>query len=112
MALIDEVSARWQSGGLVKIEVPEWGSEESPFVGYFKPWTLDDERGVRHFIGDENPEGFAAVVCKKLTDSDGKSLFDTGDRKRLMRNCESHILKRIAGTILGATVSTEDAAGN
>ena len=112
MSLIDELGARFSGAELQRVEIPEWGTDGDPFIAYFKPWTLHDERQIKNFIGDDNPEGFAAVVANKLVDGDGANLFAKGDRLRLLRNCEAHTMKRIATEIMTSTISIEDAAGN
>ena len=113
-SLIEQLSTRFSSAEKMTIEVPEWGmnGEGEPFKVYFSAWTLHDERSIKRFINDENPEGFAYVVVKKAQDINGKRLFDDGDVKRLMRNTEAHIIKRIAMEIIGSTISVEDAMGN
>jgi hypothetical protein len=110
--LIDKLSERFSSAPLIKTEIPEWGDNGDALTAYFSPWTLFDERAVRHFTADDNPEGFAAVVVSKLSDESGTRLFKAEDRKRIMRNCEAHTIKRVAMEIVGSTISIEDAAGN
>ncbi len=77
MELIERISDRWQKGELTKIEIPS-GAQDAPLAAYFSPWTLHDQRSIRHFIEDENPKGFGVVVRKKLTDADGKAFFEPG----------------------------------
>ncbi len=110
--LCDRLDARMAGANWIRIEIPEWADGDDTFIAYSKPWTLADERRVARWIKDDSSEGFAAVVVNKLCTIDGDALFDTADRVRLMRNTEAHVLKRIAGEIMGSTIDQEEAAKN
>lgn len=111
--LIERLSARFNDAALTPVEIPEWAEPgEETFTAYFEPWTLHDERSVKHFLDNENPDGWAAVVVKKLVDENRKPLFEKGDRVKLVRTCEAFVLKRVALEIMTSPVSVEDAAGN
>lgn len=110
---IEAVRARYTGLDRQRIEVPEWGGQDGPFVLWAKPWTLEDERGITRAMRDDNPEGFAAVVLAKAEDEDGAPMFDArADKPVIMRIGEAHVLKRVAYQVMAGTADVETARGN
>jgi hypothetical protein len=44
--VIDRVKEHFESQGVKKIEVAEWGEEGQPLVIYSKPFSLGEKRGL------------------------------------------------------------------
>ena len=46
MNVIDRVKAQFESLGIKKIEVAEWGEEGKPLIIYCSPFTLGEKRNL------------------------------------------------------------------
>lgn len=112
MSILDAISSHY-ADQTIRIEVPEWRDVATlPEVIYSRPYTLYDERSMKQFARDDNPDGFAEVVVRKAVDEKGARLFADGDRPALVRVCPAAVLKRIATAIIASAPSVEDALGN
>jgi len=110
MSIMDRISGRF-SQNKVKIEVPEWGDDNGPLIIYSDYYTIKDDQAVKRFMKDDDPHGFVEIVVRKAMDSDGNKLFNLDDKPKLARKGESHVLKRIALSMM-ASISIEEAEGN
>lgn len=101
MSLMDRISAAHEARGRLRIEVPEWAGEDgAPCVLYARPYTLADERAIMRDIKDDNPDGFASLVVRKLQYEDGTPAFSLADKPRLLRAADALLIKRLAAQIM------------
>jgi len=109
-ALIDRIRARHHDR-LTRIEVPEWGEEDTPLVIYATPYTIADDKAIARFLRDDDPEGFLEIVIRKAMDGNGERLFSLEDRPVLKRTADAAVVKRVAMRIM-AGVTREEAEKN
>lgn len=61
---------------LTRIEIPEWGEEDQPFVAFSRPATVEDEIAVRRVVKQiDSPETWARLVFNKLLNEDGSAFL-------------------------------------
>lgn len=97
----------------IRLEVPEWGSDDEPAVFYSRLFTVEDERAIlRQSRDPDDPETIARLVFRKLEDEAGEKVFANGDFQRFKRTADSMVLKTIASRIMAGAVSIEDAEKN
>ena len=108
MSVIDRVKEHFESKGIKKIEVAEWGEEGKPLVIYCKPFTLAEKRNL--FKGARNDDLAVLVddIVLKARDGEGNKIFKIDDKKVLLNNADPDVIARVATEMLNA-VSLEDA---
>ena len=108
MNVIDRVKAQFESLGIKKIEVAEWGEEGKPLTIYSSPITLSEKRSL--FKGAKNDDigGLVDVIVLKAKDSEGNKIFKLDDKQVLLNNADTNVIGRVASEILSA-VSYEEA---
>ena len=86
---IDEIVS---SNDLRSVKIEQWQGKEV----FFTPFTLADMDWVekRAKTGSDS-EQIAYTIIRKCLDSEGKPLFDIGDKPKLMRNVQSDVLASI-----------------
>ena len=108
MSVIDRVKDHFESQGLKKIEVAEWGEEGKPLIIYSKPFTLAEKRNL--FKGARNDDLAVLVdaIVLKAIDEQGNKIFKLDDKKTLLNNADPDIVATVATQMLN-TISFEDA---
>ena len=108
MNIIDRVKAHFESQGVKKIEVSEWGEEGKPLVVYCQPFTLAEKRNL--FKGAKNDDLGVLVdaIVLKAKDSEGNKIFKLDDKQVLLNNADPNVIARVATEMLNS-VSYEDA---
>lgn len=108
MSVIDRVKEHFESQGVKKIEVAEWGEEGQPLVIYCSPFTLAEKRNL--FKGAKNDDLGVLVdaIMLKARDKDGNKVFKLDDKQVLLNNADPEIIARVATDILN-TNTLEDA---
>ena len=108
MNVIDRVKAQFESLGIKKIEVAEWGEEGKPLTIYSSPITLAEKRNL--FKGAKNDDigVLVDVIVLKSKDSEGNKIFKLDDKQVLLNNADTTVIARVATEILSA-VSYEEA---
>jgi len=92
-----------------RIEVPEWGAEDEPFVIYARPWTLKDSAAIAHV--SDGPQSFVEILIRKAMTEGGDPVFNREDKLDLMACGSASVVMRVAMAIHDhATV--EDHLGN
>ena len=107
MAVIDRVKAQFESLGIKKIEVSEWGEEGKPLIIYCSPFTLGEKRNL--FKGAKNDDLGVLVdaIVLKGKDSEGNKIFKLDDKLTLLNNADANVIARVATEMLNS-VSYED----
>jgi hypothetical protein len=108
MNVIDRVKAQFESLGIKKIEVAEWGEEGKPLIIYCSPITLAEKRNL--FKGAKNDDlgVLVDVIFLKAKDSEGNKIFKLDDKQVLLNNADANVIARVATEILSG-VSYEEA---
>ena len=108
MSVIDRVKDHFESKGIKKIEVAEWGEEGKPLVIYSKPFTLAEKRNL--FKGAKNDDLSVLVdaIVLKARDGEGNKIFKLDDKKTLLNNADPDVIARVATEMLNS-LSYEDA---
>ena len=103
MNTIDRVKAHFESKGVKKIEVAEWGEEGKPLVIYAQPMTLAETRNL--FKGAKNDDlgVMVDVVVLKSKDSEGNKIFKLDDKLVLLNNADPSVIARVSKDILDST---------
>ena len=108
MNVIDRVKAQFESLGIKKIEVAEWGEEGKPLTIYSTPITLAEKRSL--FKGAKNDDLGVLVdaIVLKAKNSDGEKIFKLDDKQVLLNNADANVIARVATEMLNG-VSYEEA---
>ena len=108
MSVIDRVKEHFESQGVKKIEVAEWGEEGQPLVIYCSPFTLAEKRNL--FKGARNDDLGVLVdaVMLKARDKDGNKIFKLDDKTSLLNKADPEIISRVATEMLN-TIPLEEA---
>ena len=108
MNVIDRVKAQFESLGIKKIEVAEWGEEGKPLIIYCSPFTLAEKRNL--FKGAKNDDLGVLVdaIVLKARDGEGNKLFKLDDKQVLLNNADANVIARVATEML-AGISYEEA---
>ena len=108
MAVIDRVKAQFESLGIRKIEVAEWGEEGKPLIIYCSPFTLGEKRNL--FKGAKNDDLGVLVdaIILKAKDAEGNKIFKLDDKLTLLNNADANVIASVATQMLNST-SLEEA---
>lgn len=108
MNIIDRVKAHFESQGVKKIEVSEWGEEGKPLIIYCQPFTLAEKRNL--FKGAKNDDLGVLVdaIVLKAKDADGNKIFKLDDKQVLLNNADPTVIAKVSREILSG-VSFEEA---
>ena len=108
MNVIDRVKAQFESLGVKKIEVAEWGEEGKPLTIYCTPFTLAEKRNL--FRGAKNDDLGVLVdaIVLKAKNSDGEKIFKLDDKQVLLNNADANVIARVATEMLNG-ISYEEA---
>ena len=100
MSVIDRVKEHFESQGVKKIEVAEWGEEGQPLVIYCSPFTLAEK--INLFKGAKNDDLGVLVdaIMLKARDKDGNKIFKLDDKQVLLNNADPEVIARVATDII------------
>jgi hypothetical protein len=107
--VIDRVKEHFESQGVKKIEVAEWGEEGQPLVIYSKPFSLGEKRGL--FKNAKNDDLGVLVDVIVLKAKDAKmvdKIFKLDDKLTLLNSADPEVIARVATEMLN-TVTYEEA---
>jgi hypothetical protein len=108
MSVIDRVKEHFESQGVKKIEVAEWGEEGQPLVIYCSPFTLAEKRNLFKGARTDDLGVLVDAVMLKAKDKDGNKVFKLDDKQVLLNKADPEIIARVATEMLN-TISIEDA---
>lgn len=83
-AFLERIRAQLKPDELRSVEIPEWGDDAGPFVGYFRPPTIADIEAASMIAKGKNARMNVELVVMKLCDAEGKALFERMDAAALM----------------------------
>ena len=96
MKAIDRAKSHFDNLDIKKIEVPEWGEEDTPLVIYSKPLTLQETTKLYRMAKDDDMTMLAYVLIFKALDEDGNKLFSLQDKTTLLNKVDRNVLIRVA----------------
>lgn len=98
----------------LRIEVPEWGTDDDPMIVYATCCTIQDESRVRKAVqGDgDSPDTWARLVWQKVQNEDGKREFDGVDFALFKRKVPAIVCRKIGLQIYAGRTTVEEAEGN
>jgi hypothetical protein len=102
MSVIDRVKEHFESQGVKKIEVAEWGEEGQPLVIYSTPMSLNEKRNLFKSAKDSDLGVMVDVISLKAKDKDGNKVFKLDDKQVLMNNADPEVIARVAQEILNS----------
>ena len=108
MSVIDRVKEHFESKGIKKIEVAEWGEEGKPLVVYCNPFTMAEKRNLFKGARSDDLGVLVDAIVLKAKDADGNKLFKLDDKKTLMNNADPEVVAKVATEMLNS-ISYEDA---
>ena len=108
MNVIDRVKAQFESLGIKKIEVAEWGEEGKPLTIYCSPFTLAEKRNLFKGARTDDLGVLVDAVMLKARDKDGNKIFKLDDKQTLLNNADPEVIARVATEMLN-TISFEEA---
>ena len=108
MSVIDRVKEHFESQGVKKIEVAEWGEEGQPLVIYSTPMSLNEKRNLFKSAKDTDLAVMVDAIFLKAKDKDGNRIFKLDDKQVLLNNADPEVIARVATDILN-TNTLEDA---
>jgi len=97
-SILDQAEEQFSSIKRKKIEVPEWKT-----TIYSKPLTLNEKRKLYRNLRNETQDislMMVEAIILKSEDKDGKKLFTSDDRERLLNKVDSDVVSDIATHIL------------
>lgn len=97
------------SGGLEKIEVPEWNT-----TVYFRPTATlkETEAVVKLHQSGKILESLATVLILRALDEEGNRVFKQADMFDLMNGVDPDVVIRVATDIMNSEPSQDDIAKN
>jgi hypothetical protein len=102
MSVIDRVKDHFESKGIKKIEVAEWGEEGKPLVIYCKPFTLAEKRNLFKGAKQDDLGVLVDAIVLKAKDEEGNKLFKLDDKKVLLNNADPDIIAKVATDMLNS----------
>lgn len=108
MSVIDRVKEHFESKGIKKIEIAEWGEEGKPLEIYCNPFTMAEKRNLFKGARSDDLSVLVDAIVLKAKDANGNKLFKIDDKKTLMNNADPEIIARVATEMLNS-ISFEDA---
>ena len=107
MSVIDRVKEHFESKGIKKIEVAEWGEEGKPLVIYCNPFTLAEKRNLFKGARNDDLGVLVDVIVLKARDEEGNKMFKLDDKKVLLNNADPEIIASVATQMLNSVNSEE-----
>jgi len=108
MSVIDRVKEHFESKGINKIIVAEWGEEGKPLEIFAKPFTLAEKRNLFKNAKNDDLGVLVDAIVLKALDSEGNKIFKLDDKKTLLNNADPDVIGRVA-TLMLNSISAEEA---
>jgi hypothetical protein len=96
------VKAQFESLGIKKIEVAEWGEEGKPLVIYSSPITLGEKRNLFKNAKNDDLGVLVDVIVLKSKNADGEKIFKLDDKQVLLNNADANVIARVSTEILSS----------
>lgn len=107
MSVIDRVKDHFESKGINKFEVAEWGEEGKPLVIYSKPFTLAEKRNLFKNAKNDDLAVLVDAIVLKALDAEGNKIFKLDDKKTLLNNADPDVIATVATQMLNSTTPEE-----
>ena len=107
MSVIDRVKEHFESKGINKFEVAEWGEEGKPLVIYSKPFTLAEKRNLFKNAKNDDLAVLVDAIVLKALDAEGNKIFKLDDKKTLLNNADPDVIATVATQMLNSTTPEE-----
>lgn len=101
--LIDVAVSHFNAREVRQMEVPEWET-----TLYAKNLSLEDKHKWLKRAKGETDEYLLYAVIFGVTDENGDTVFDIGDKAKLKTNVDPEVLSRIANFVLEVDAKTEE----
>ena len=108
MSVIDRVKEHFESQGVKKINVAEWGEEGQPLVIYCSPFTLGEKRNLFKGAKSDDLGVLVDAIMLKARDKDGNKIFILDDKQVLLNKADPDVIANVATEMLNTT-SLEEA---
>ena len=95
MSVIDNAKTHFDSLGIKKIKVPEWGEKDKPLIIHARPMTLAEMNKLQKLAKDDDLSLLAYTLIEKALDSEGDKIFSIGDKHDLMTKVDRNVLQRV-----------------
>lgn len=103
MKLIDTAVSHFSKKAIRELHVPEWEA-----TLYSKNLSLDDKAKWLARSDGDNFDFLVYAVIYGVTDAEGNSVFDIGDKVKLRNKVDPDIVTRIANFVLDTTSDKEE----
>lgn len=107
MSVIDNAKTHFDSLGIKKIEVPEWGEKDKALIIHARPMTLAEMNKLQKLAKNDDLSLLAYTLIEKALDSEGEKIFSIGDKHDLMTKVDRNVLQRVVEAMMDAP-SVED----
>jgi len=97
MSAIESAKKHFDSLGIKKIEVPEWG-----LTIYAKPLTLAEMSKMQKLAQDNDVGLMAYCLITKALDENMEKIFSVGDKHDLMNHVDKDVLAEVTGQIMSS----------
>jgi hypothetical protein len=104
--LIDNAVAHFSNKEIRTLRVDEWDC-----TLYSKNLSLEDKAKWFARADGDNSDYLVYALIYGVTDENGESVFDIGDKVKLKKNVDPEVLSRVANFVLD-TLDAEDAEKN
>lgn len=104
--LIDNAVAHFSNKEIRTLRVDEWDT-----TLYSKNLSLEDKAKWFARADGDNSDYLVYALIYGVTDENGESVFDIGDKVKLKKNVDPEVLSRVANFVLD-TLDAEDAEKN
>ena len=93
-------------GGLLSIDVPEWGEDDKPAIIWFKSsLSLLERDPIYQLMSKGTMEAFAEALMIRALSEDGKRIFKKVEKGALMRQVDPDVIMRVINEITEASQS-------
>jgi len=105
--LIDTAISHFSSKEIRSLRVDEWDT-----TLYSKNLSLEDKAKWYARADGDNTDYLVYALIYGVTDKDGESVFDIGDKVKLRKKVDPEVLSKVANFVLDTTDSEEEREKN
>jgi hypothetical protein len=106
-AIISRAARHFQSLGLRRVEVPEWGEDDDhPLVIFYHPITLAERQAFLRegALSGGSEYAYVASIIAKALDENGVTLFTLEHKHWLLTQAYGPIVERISDALLATNL--------
>ena len=94
-------ASRLNSNELDFVEVPEWGTPDSPARIYYKPMNLEQQNKIYQYVAQNSLESIAQTIITRARDEDGRRMFADAHKLYFMKEVDPAVMTRIVTEMAG-----------